>query len=67
MSCFFRYRIDAESASEWQTIRVTANETYALTVYRLWPQTTYQFLVMSRDRFGRDQFSQTTTASTLGV
>jgi len=60
-----RYRAEAESSEEWQTLRVVPNDSSSMTIYRLRPHRTYQFLVMARDRFGRQRFSPAVSATTL--
>jgi len=60
-----RYRAETDSSEEWQTLRVVPNDSASMTIYRLWPRRTYQFLVMARDRFGRQRFSPTASATTL--
>ena len=60
-----RYRAETETSEEWRTLRVVPNDSSSMTIHRLWPHRTYQFLVMARDRFGRQRFSPTVSATTL--
>lgn len=46
-------------------MQVVPNDTYSMTLYRLQPQTIYQFTILSRNQNGHELFSQTVTTTTL--
>ena len=55
------------SREEWQTLRVIPDEATSMTVYKLFPDTTYQFTVLSRNRLGDGLFSKIVQATTSGI
>jgi len=51
---------------EWQTIRVDPDDVSSITIFKLIPDTMYQFMILSRNRLGDGLFSPKVAASTKG-
>jgi hypothetical protein len=54
----------SQSPDQWQTLQIVPNDTQCVTVYQLQPGTAYQFMVLSRNRYGDAMFSRPIATST---
>ncbi|KAK3588825.1 hypothetical protein CHS0354_028474 [Potamilus streckersoni] len=52
--------------SQWQTMMVEPQNATRFTLYNLEPDTTYEFMVLSRNHLGDGQYSEKVQAKTLG-
>ncbi|KAL3886696.1 hypothetical protein ACJMK2_026675 [Sinanodonta woodiana] len=52
--------------SQWQTMMVEPQNATRFTLYNLEPDTTYEFMVLSRNNLGDGQYSEKVRAKTLG-
>ena len=59
-----RYRVQGGIKDDWQTLRVVPEESLSITVYNLFSDALYQFMVLSRSRLGDEQFSKLVSSST---
>lgn len=65
--CFCsRYKKSDSNREDWITLRVVPDDAISLTVYNLLPLTSYQFMVLSRNRLGEGLFSQPVHQTTKG-
>ena len=55
------------SQQRWMTIRVIPAEATSLTVYKLYPDMMYQFMVLSRNQLGDGFFSEIVAIKTKGT
>ena len=53
--------------SKWQTMTVIPANTTRFTLYKLEPDTTYEFKVLSRNHLGDGLFSEVVTSKTQGM
>lgn len=53
-------------SEQWHTLRVVPDEATQITVYKMYPDTNYEFTVLSRNRLGDGLFSKVVKAKTKG-
>ena len=51
---------------QWQTLQVVPNDTTSVTVMNLIPDQVYQFMIMARNKYGKNYFSAQVKDSTKG-
>ncbi|KAI0211548.1 Protein turtle [Lamellibrachia satsuma] len=60
------YRMQDGSQQRWMTIRVIPAKVTSITVYKLYPDMMYQFMVLSRNQLGDGFFSEIVAIKTKG-
>ena len=55
------------SMEQWKTLRVIPSETTSMTIHQLLSNSSYEFMVLARNRLGDELYSSTVTGRTKGI